>query len=53
VQIIEDQMADSGEGDMMSGHDVKREAVHAKGLCQLVSTLSRQGSYMKITHHGL
>jgi hypothetical protein len=52
VQIIEfeDQMV---EGDMMSGHDVKRETVHAKGLCQLVSTLSRQGSYMKRTHHGL
>jgi hypothetical protein len=53
VQIIEDQMVDSGEGDMMSGYDVKREAVHSKGLCQLVSTLSRQRLYMKRTHHGL
>jgi hypothetical protein len=59
VHIIRDEIADSEGEDkdqsMMNGQDVDQEAVggHArKRAMSTVSTLSRQGSPTKRTHHG-
>ncbi|KIJ96285.1 hypothetical protein K443DRAFT_10765 [Laccaria amethystina LaAM-08-1] len=59
VQIIEDKMVDSkeeGEDPGISKHNAKQDGVERqarKRAMSTVSTLSRQGSPMKRTHHGL
>ena len=61
IQIIQDEMVDSGqesEAGMMGEHNAKQDTLAVERLAQkqgmsTVSTLSRQGSPMKKTHHGL